>query len=429
MRRGWMRCWGWRMGELPLTANFAQGRGPLDLAGYVRAGGYEAVRAVVGRWEPGEVVRVVAESGLTGCGGGGFPTGRKWGAMPSRAARPGRRYFIVNADEMEPGTFKDRYLMEGDPHLLVEGIVLAAYAVEADTAYVFVRGEYVRAIALMERAIGEAAAAGLLGGLEIHVHAGAGRYICGEETALLNSLEGKRAVPRAKPPLPQVSGLWGCPTVVNNVETICNVPHILRRGAEWYRGLGVGGEAGTKIFGVSGQVRRPGAYELPVGTPLRVLLEACAGGMREGYRLRAVLPGGASTGFLDAAALDAPMSAAGMAAAGSRLGTGNVIVLDDRTCPVGFLRNLQHFFAQESCGWCAPCRDGLPWVEQILAALEDGEGREEDLAVLAGMPAQLAAGRTFCGLAPGAMASLETGLVLFRDDFALHARAKACAWH
>jgi len=377
---------------------------------------------------PADVVTMVADSGLAGCGGGAFPTGRKWRAMPSREARPGTRYFIVNADEMEPGTFKDRYLMEGDPHQLVEGIVLAAYAVEADEAWVFVRGEYGAAIAAVEGAIAEAGAAGLLGELHIHVHAGVGRYICGEETALLNSLEGKRAVPRAKPPLPMVSGLFGCPTVVHNVETVCNVPHIVRNGAAWFRGMGVGGEAGTKIFGVSGRVKRPGVYELPMGSSLRFLIEECAGGMREGFALRAVLPGGASTGSLGAGDLDPALSVKGMAAAGSRLGTGNVMVLDDATCPVGFLRNLQHFFAQESCGWCAPCRDGLPWVEQILAAMEAGEGREGDLAVLAEMPGKMGPGKTFCGLAPGAMASLETGLKMFGEEFARHAREGACAW-
>jgi len=411
-----------------LTKNIDRNGKVLDLAAYERAGGYEAVRAVVGKVAPEKIVDVVAESGLAGCGGGAFPTGRKWRAMPSRAERPGTRYFIVNADEMEPGTFKDRYLMEGDPHQLVEGIILSAYAVEADEAYVFVRGEYGRAIAAVTEAIAEAEAAGLLGDLRIHVHAGVGRYICGEETALLNSLEGKRAVPRAKPPLPMVSGLFGCPTVVNNVETVCNVPHIVRHGADWFRALGVGDEAGTKIFGVSGRVKRPGVYELPMGSSLRMLIEGCGGGMREGFGLRAVLPGGASTGFVGVEDLDTPMSVKGMAAAGSRLGTGNVMVLDDKTCPVGFLRNLQHFFAQESCGWCAPCRDGLPWVEQILAAIEEGEGRESDLAVLAEMPGKMGPGKTFCGLAPGAMASLETGLKMFAAEFAGHVRERACAW-
>jgi NADH-quinone oxidoreductase subunit F len=412
---------------MPLTANIQAGRVPFDIIAYQAAGGYKAARDTIGHIPPADVVRIVAESGLGGCGGGGFPTGRKWQAMPSRAKRPGRRYFIVNADEMEPGTIKDRYLMEGDPHLLIEGILLAAYAVEADQAYIFVRGEYVLPIARLRAAIAEARAAGLLGGLEIHVHEGAGRYICGEETALLNSLEGKRAVPRAKPPLPQESGLFGCPTVVNNVETICNVPHIVHHGAAWFRGLGVNGEAGTKIFAVSGRVRRPGVYELPVGTKLRTLIEDCAGGMRDGYTLRAVLPGGASTAFLGPDALDTPLSIPGMAAAGSRLGTGNVMVLDDRTCPIGFMRSLQHFFAQESCGWCAPCRDGLPWVEQILAAIEAGQGSQADLALLAQMPAQMGPGRTFCGLAPGAMASLSSGLILFAEELQRHVREKAPA--
>jgi NADH-quinone oxidoreductase subunit F len=413
----------------PLTQNIKAGQGVFDVAAYQRAGGYQAVRDTIGKIPPEDMIRVVTESGLGGCGGGGFPTGRKWQAMPSRAKRPGPRYFIVNADEMEPGTIKDRYLMEGDPHQLIEGTILSAYAVEADRATIFVRGEYTVAIARLRDAIAQARAAGLLGALELNVHAGAGRYICGEETALLNSLEGKRAVPRAKPPLPQESGLFGCPTVVNNVETVCNIPHILRHGAAWYRGLGLGGAAGTKIFSVSGRVARPGVYELPVGTTLRVLIEEHAGGMRHGFALRAVLPGGASTGFLSAAALDTPMSIPAMAAAGTRLGTGNVMVLDDHTCPVGLMRNLQHFFAQESCGWCAPCRDGLPWVEHILASFEAGEGREQDLALLAALPAQMGPGRTFCGLAPGAMASLATGLVLFHEDLQRHMKEKSCPWH
>ncbi len=423
--------------ELPLTRNIRKEEPPLDFAGYVRADGYAAVRGTLGQRAPADVVREVAESGLGGCGGGGFPTGRKWQAMPSRAARPGKRYFIVNADEMEPGTFKDRLLLEGDPHQLIEGIILSAYAVEADIAYIFVRGEYVKAIALLEQAMAETQAAGLLGqnilgsgfNLSIYIHAGAGRYICGEETALLNSLEGKRAVPRAKPPLPMISGLWGCPTVVNNVETVCNVPHIVRNGAEWYRGLGRDGESGTKIFGVSGRVKRPGAFELPMGMPMREMIEEHAGGMKPGYALRAVLPGGASTGFVMEPDIDVNMSFSAMAALGNRLGTGTAIVLDDRTCPIGFLANLQHFFAQESCGWCAPCRDGLPWVEQTLKAIEAGRGEAGDLDLLSEMTDNLGPGRTFCALAPGAMASLQTGLTFFREAFETHIHARTCPWN
>jgi NADH-quinone oxidoreductase subunit F len=245
----------------------------------------------------------------------------------------------------------------------------------------------------------------------------------------LNSLEGKRAIPRAKPPLPMTSGLWGCPTVVNNVETVCNIPHILRHGAEWYRGLGRDGEAGTKIFGVSGRVNRPGAFELPMGTPLREMIEDYAGGMKPGYGLRAVLPGGASTGFIMEPDIGVKMSFPAMAALGNRLGTGTAIVLDDRTCPIGFLANLQHFFAQESCGWCAPCRDGLPWVEQTLKAVEAGRGEAGDLDLLSAMTDNLGPGRTFCALAPGAMASLQTGLTFFRDEFDSHIHTRACPWN
>jgi NADH-quinone oxidoreductase subunit F len=422
--------------ERPLTRNMRPGA-PLDLAGYRRAGGYETVRATIGRVAPQALIDIVTESGLGGRGGGGFSAGRKWQAMPSAEARPGPRYFIVNADEMEPGTFKDRFLLEGDPHQLLEGLILGAYAVQADHGIIFIRGEYVEPIRLLRRAVAQARDAGLLGenvlgsgfDFEVDVHASAGRYICGEETAMLNALEGRRAIPRAKPPLPQTHGLFGCPTIVNNVETVCNISHIIAHGAAWYKSLGVNGEAGTRIFGVSGRVRKPGCYELPIGTPMRALIEDHAGGMKAGFSLTAVLPGGASTGFLPARDLDTPMSVGAFAALGHRLGTANAIVLDDRTCPVAFVANLQQFFAQESCGWCAPCRDGLPWAEQTLRAIEAGRGTDTDLALLSELTGHLGAGRTFCALAPGAMASLQTGLALFADEFARHVRTGRCAWH
>jgi NADH-quinone oxidoreductase subunit F len=421
--------------ERPLTANIKPGQPPLDLAAYRATGGYETVRNVLKNVDPADVIAKITESGLGGCGGGGFPTGRKWQAMPPVSERPGPRYFIVNADEMEPGTFKDRLLLEGDPHQLIEGIILSAYAVQANIGYIFIRGEYTRAIALLTTAIAQAEHAGLLGdniagsgySLSLHLHTGAGRYICGEETALLNSLEGKRAIPRAKPPLPQTSGLFGCPTIVNNVETVCNVPHILGHGPAWYQALGRNGAAGTKIFGVSGRVKNPGAFELPMGTPLNELLEDHAGGCVEGYRFRAVLPGGASTGFLTD--FETPMSFAAMAATGNRLGTGTAIVLDDRTCPVAFIANLQKFFARESCGWCAPCRDGLPWIEATLNAIEAGKGSDGDIEMLGQMTGDLGPGRTFCALAPGAMASLQTGLALFGAEFRRHVEEKSCAWN
>jgi NADH-quinone oxidoreductase subunit F len=423
--------------ERPLTRNIRPGQAPLNLSGYQRAGGYETLRATLGKAAPAEIIATITAAGLGGCGGGGFSTGRKWQAMPDPGSRPGLRYFIINADEMEPGTFKDRLLLEGDPHQLLEGLILAAYAVQANHGIIFIRAEYTEATKLLDQAVAEAQAAGLLGenilgsgfNLHIHVHPSAGRYICGEETALLNALEGKRAIPRAKPPLPQTSGLFGHPTVINNVETICNVPHIIGRGVDWYRGLGINGEAGTKIFGVSGRVKYPGAYELPLGTPMRELIEDHAGGMRPGYGFRALLPGGASTGFMLESELDIPMSFAAFAAAGHRLGTGTAIVLDDRICPVAFIANLQHFFAQESCGWCAPCRDGLPWVEQTLHAIEAGNGTEDDLALLMEMTGHLGPGRTFCALAPGAMAPLKTGLTHFGEDFARHIHDGGCTWH
>jgi NADH-quinone oxidoreductase subunit F len=421
---------------LPLTRNIRPHAAPLDRESYEQADGYLAVRDTLGKVDPASLIALIAASGLGGCGGGGFPTGRKWQLMPNKDQRPGPRYLVINADEMEPGTFKDRLLLEGDPHQMIEGIILSAYALQADHAYIFVRGEYVTAIERLERAIAEAEAAGLLGAnilgsgfdLSVQVHGGAGRYICGEETALLNSLEGRRAIPRSKPPFPQVNGLWGCPTIVNNVETICNVPHIVRYGADWYRGLGVNGAVGTKIYGVSGRVRHPGTFELPMGTPMREMIEDRAGGMKEGYRLTAVLPGGASTAFLMADHLDVPMTFADMAKHGTRLGTGTAIVLDDKTCPVGFIANLQQFFARESCGWCAPCRDGLPWVERTLKSIEAGEGRAGDLDILLEMTDNLGPGRTFCALAPGAMASLQSGLQHFGPVFEQHIATKACPW-
>ncbi len=421
--------------DRPLTGNIGPD-GPLDLAGYERAGGYQALRKALRDLAPADVTKMVSDSGLRGRGGAGFPTGQKWSFVPMGAAAPRPKYLVANADEMEPGTFKDRLLMEGDPHLLVEGMILAAYAVQADVAYVFMRGEYHLPARRVRQAIGEAYARGYLGPdilgsgyrLEMHVHTSAGRYLCGEETALLNALEGKRAIPRAKPPFPQAAGLWGKPTVVNNVETLCNVPHIVARGPAWYRGLGRTRDAGTKIYGASGKVRRPGAWELPMGTPIREILEEHAGGMRPGHAFRGLLPGGASTDFLVAEHLDLPMDFDSIAHAGSRLGTGTMIVLDDRTCPVGMVRNLEWFFARESCGWCTPCRDGLPWVAYVLDDLEDGRGRPEDLALLAEQARLLGPGHTYCAHAPGAMEPLQSALKYFGDDFARHAHEHRCPW-
>jgi NADH-quinone oxidoreductase subunit F len=411
--------------DTPLTANIRPGEPPPDRKAYEKAGGYRALRKALGEMAPEEVLDEIKASNLRGRGGAGFPTGMKWNFIPRGEDAPADKYLIVNADEMEPGTFKDRHLMEGDPHQLIEAVIVGAYAIGARHAYIFLRDEYRVSGERLGRAIAEAEAAGYLGrdilgsgfDCEIRLHTSAGRYICGEETALINALEGKRPIPREKPPFPQASGLWGRPSVVNNVETLCNLPHIVLNGAQWFNDLGRGEDAGTKLFGASGHVRTPGLWELPMGTPVREILEEHAGGMAGGRRFRGLLPGGASTGFLVEEHLDLPMDFGPIQQAGSRLGTGALIVLDDRTSVVGMLRNLEHFFAQESCGWCTPCRDGLPWTEQILAALEAGEGRAGDIEVLDMHCDFLGMGKTFCAHAPGAVMPLQTALKYFRADF------------
>jgi NADH-quinone oxidoreductase subunit F len=408
-----------------LTQNIQADGSVTGLREYLRGGGYEGLRKAIREHTPEAVQQIVKDSGLRGRGGAGFPTGVKWSLVPMGPDAPRTKYLVVNGDEMEPGTFKDRLLIEGDPHQLIEGVVIGAYAIQASTAYVFLRGEYHLAAARLKQAMAEAGENGYLGpnilgsefSLELHLHSSAGRYICGEETALINSLEGRRATPRAKPPFPQVAGLWGKPTIVNNVETLCNLPHILRHGVAWYQSLGLGTDAGTKLYGVSGRVRRPGAWELPIGTTAREIIEEHAGGMRDGYRLKGFLPGGASTDFLLPEHLDVPMDYAAIGKAGSRLGTGTMILLDDRTCPVRMVLNLERFFAQESCGWCTPCRDGLPWVVTLLKDLVEGRGRPEDLATLERLCRFLGPGNTFCALAPGAMEPLQSALKHFREDF------------
>lgn len=424
------------MTDQPLTKNIDMSRAPFDIGQYRLAQGYEAVLRMFKDMAPSDVLEMVKSSGLKGRGGAGFPTGLKWSFVPTGDDAPKTKYLVVNADEMEPGTFKDRLLLEGDPHLLLEGMLIAAYTIQANTAYIFLRGEYLRAEKLLRAAIAQAHEQGLLGkniqssgfDLEIILHTSAGRYICGEETALLNALEGKRANPRAKPPFPQVSGLWGKPTIVNNVETLCNLPGILRYGVDWYKGLGKGSDAGTKLCGVSGRVNNPGCWELALGTPIRELLEDKAGGMCEGYQLRAFLPGGGSTDFLLPEHLDLTLDYDVIGKAGSRLATGTMIVLDDQTCPVGMVGNLMRFFSHESCGWCTPCRDGLPWIDEIFKRLESGAGRIEDMQILTDHLEYLGPGRTFCALAPGAMAPLGSALRHFREDFDAHIHSGGCPW-
>jgi len=423
--------------ERPLTQHIHPGRPPFSIREYEMEGGYAAVRRALAGISPENVQQVVKDSGLKGRGGAGFNTGMKWSFVPMGADAPRTKYLIANADEMEPGTFKDRMLIEGNPHQLIEGMILAAYAIQANISYVFLRWAYRYAAQLLQKSIQEAYGAGYLGvnilgsgyNLDMRLHTGVGRYMCGEETALLNALEGKRATPRAKPPFPQVSGLFGKPTIVNNVETLSCIPHIVNNGAAWFKSLSQSeDDGGTKIYGVSGKVRSPGAWELPMGVPMRELIEEYAGGMKDGLGLKGVLPGGASTDFLTSEHLDIKMDFRSVSAAGSRLGTGTMIVLDDATCPVGFVHNLQHFFAQESCGWCTPCREGLPWVEKVLLSIEKGNGTEEDLQLLEMHTQMLGPGNTFCALAPGAMEPLQSALKYFRADFDDHIKEKKCPY-
>ncbi len=420
--------------ETPLTKNIIKGI-PVDLRVYEKSGGYQGLRKALTK-NPGEVTALVKESGLRGRGGAGFNTGLKWSFVPMGSDAPKEKYLVANADEMEPGTFKDRLLLEGDTHQLIEGMIIASYAIQASKAYVFLRWAYKNSAVQLNKAIAEAYQAGYLGNnifnsgfnLDLHLHISAGRYICGEETALLNALEGKRAIPRSKPPFPQVSGLFGKPTIVNNVETLCNLPHILENGSEWYKSLSKNKEGGTKLYGVSGKVKNPGCWELPLGISMREIIEEQAGGMLDGHKFRGALPGGASTEFLIEEHLDVALDFASTMKSGSRLGTGTMVILDDRTCPVGFVHNLEKFFAHESCGWCTPCRDGLPWVEKVLHSIENGTGVEKDMEILESHVGYLGPGHTYCALAPGAMEPLQSALKYFREDFMQHINEKRCPW-
>jgi NADH-quinone oxidoreductase subunit F len=421
--------------DKPLTRNIRPDREPLDLAEYEKAGGYQALRKAL-QMSPAQIQQWVSDCNLGGRGGAGYPAGRKWSFVPmgDEARRP--KFLAVNADEMEPGTFKDRLLLEGDPNLVVESAIVSAYAIQADAVYLFLRWAYKRSERRLIKAIGQAYEKGYLGrnildspySLEMYLHTSAGRYMCGEAEGLLDALEGQRPIPRPKPPHTVNVGLWGKSTIVNNVETLANVPHIITGGPDWFKSLSRTAEGGTKLYGASGRVRRPGIWELPMGTPLGEIFHEHAGGMADGYGFRGLLPGGASSRFLLEQHFDVPMDFGSIRRAGSNLGTGTLIVLDDKVCPVGMVHNLQVFFARESCGWCTPCREGLPWVRRSLEALERGRGRPEDIALLEEHTRLLGEEHTFCPLAPGAMMSLASALQYFREDFEEHIRQHRCPW-
>ena len=394
-----------------------------SLADYERAGGYQALRKVLGKIAPAEVTEMVKKSGLRGRGGAGFPTGVKWGFLPKEYQ--GLKYLCCNADESEPGTFKDRQLMERDPHQMLEGILIACYAIGAETAYIYIRGEFALGARIVERALTEARAAGYIGRnilgtgvtIEIWLHRGAGAYICGEETALLESLEGKRGLPRVKPPFPATHGLYNKPTVVNNVETLANLPYIINRGPEWFASIGSPPKStGTRIFCVSGHVKLPGNYEVPMGMTFRELIYEQAGGMRSDKPLKAIIPGGASAAFFTEQHLDVKMDFESVAQAGSMLGSGGVTVMEEGTNMVWAALQLMEFFNHESCGKCSPCREGSPWLVQTMRRIVAKRGRMEDLETLTDLCKNIA-GRTVCAFGDAEVAPIMSTLRHWRHEY------------
>ena len=411
-----------------VTANWGNPE-VFGIDGYAAAGGYEALRAALAM-TPADLIDLVKASGLRGRGGAGFPTGVKWSFVPQDTGKP--TYVVANFDESEPGTFNNREIVEREPHRFLEGMAIAAYAVQSHTAFVYCRGEFLWPGEILEGAIRDAYAKDVFGAsvlgsgyaLEVVLHRGAGAYICGEETALLSSLEGYRGQPLLRPPFPAVEGLYASPTLINNVETLANVPSIVTRGADWFAGIGTKKSPGTKIFSVSGKVERPGNYELPMGTPLRTVLEA-AGGVLGGATLKAWTPGGSSTPMLTAEHLDVGLDFESVAAAGSLLGTGAIIVMDEHDCIVEAARRLVQFYAHESCGKCTPCREGTWWVSRVLGRIEQGYGREEDLPLLDELGQNILF-KAFCALADGAVSPIQSSLKYFRDEYEAHIAERRC---
>ena len=398
--------------------------------GYRAAGGYEGLRAALAM-TPADVIDVVKTSGLRGRGGAGFPTGVKWSFVPQDTGKP--TYVVANFDESEPGTFNNREIVEREPHRFLEGMAIAAYAVQSHLAFVYCRGEFLWPGEILEAAVRDAYGKGVFGdsvlgsgyALEVVVHRGAGAYICGEETALLSSLEGFRGQPRLRPPFPAVEGLYASPTLINNVETLANVPSILTEGPEWFAAIGTEKSPGTKVFSVSGKVERPGNYEAPMGTTLRTLLDEYAGGVLGGRRLKAWTPGGSSTQMLTEEHLDVPLDFESVAAAGSLLGTGAIIVMDETDCIVEATRRLVQFYAHESCGKCTPCREGTWWVSRVLARIQQGYGRSEDLPLLDELGENILF-KAFCALADGAVSPIQSSLKYFRDEYETHIAERRC---
>lgn len=414
-----------------LTANIDK-PDSTSIATYLDSGGYKAAKKALTTMTREQIIDEVKASEMRGRGGAGFPTGVKWSFVPQNTGKP--IYLLCNADESEPGTFKDRVIMEKDPHMLIEGMIISAFAIgSSPMGYIYIRGEFYYAAEVLERALEEARAKGYLGknifgsgfDYDLTVHRGAGAYICGEETGLIESLEGKRGQPRVKPPFPAVVGVFGAPTVVNNVETLACVPHIIDKGAEWFRGFGSPKNTGPKLYCVSGQVQRPGTYEFPLGVNLNELIFEHCGGMRDGRKLKAVIPGGASAPMLLPDECDLALNFDDVMKAGSMLGSAGIIVIDDSTCIVDATWRLAKFFAVESCGQCTPCREGTNWMETVLDRLERGAGRQEDADLLLDMSDNIG-GKSLCALGDAAIGPVMSAVQKFRDEFLYHVTHGGC---
>jgi NADH-quinone oxidoreductase subunit F len=411
-----------------VSRRFGQGAASLDR--YLELDGYKAVQKALGM-APDAIINEVKASNLRGRGGAGFPAGMKWSFVPKDSPKP--KYVLCNGDESEPGTCKDRLILEHDPHAVIEGVMIAGLSVRARQGYIYIRGEYRYLIEIMEKAVRDAYARGFLGkniqgsgvDYDIAVHGGAGAYEVGEESALMESLEGKRGVPRIRPPFPAVVGLWGGPTIINNVETLASVPHIILNGGPWYAGLGTPKNGGTRLFCVSGHVNRPGVYELPLGYNLLKMIEEVAGGMRNGNKLKAVTPGGSSTPVLTAEECDVGMDFDQLAKAGSMLGSGGVVVLDDTTCMVKYAMRIMQFYQHESCGWCIPCREGTDWLKKTLVRFHAGGGIHKDIDNIQYL-AENMLGRTFCPLGDAAAMPTISIVKKFRQEFEDHLEGKPC---
>ncbi len=389
---------------------------------YEKQGGYQAWQKVVKEMDPEKVIEIVKASNLRGRGGAGFPAGMKWGFVPKNTEKP--HYLLVNADESEPGTFKDRLLMDAVPHMVIEGAMIGAFAIRSDISYIYIRGEFVKEARILEEALQEAYQKGYLGknifgsgyNLDMYVHRGAGAYICGEETGLIESLEGKRGWPRIKPPFPAIEGAFQCPTIVNNVETLACVPHIIERGPDWFKAIGPESGPGPKLYCLSGHVKKPGVYELPMGVSLRKLIYEYGGGILNDKKLKAVIPGGSSVPVLTADEIDVNMDFDSLAKVGSMLGSAGVIVMDEDTDMVDAILNLARFYRHESCGQCTPCREGTTWAEKLIRKIKSGEGTMKDIDLL-GETANHINFRTICPLGDAAAMPIQSFLKKFRHEF------------